>query len=115
MKGGCEAAPTNRSVSAKQASKMLYLLCSLGLVFTPNYHQKRNNLRTMKVRDFRLSSHILRQTFDSFESQLLLFSCRLIDKDFLHLGLFSSIHLKSVFQDPPFAIKICAVRKKDGI
>ena len=49
MKGGCEAAPTNRSVAAKQASKMLYLFCSLGLVFTPNYHQKRYNLRTMEV------------------------------------------------------------------
>ena len=27
---GCEAAPTNRSVPAKQDSKMLYLLCNLG-------------------------------------------------------------------------------------
>ena len=38
MKLGCEAVPANKSVPAKQASKMLYLLCSLGLVFTPNYH-----------------------------------------------------------------------------
>ena len=29
MKVGCEAAPTNRSVPAKHASKMLYLLCNL--------------------------------------------------------------------------------------
>ena len=31
MKVDCEATPTKRSVPAKQASKMLYLLCSLGL------------------------------------------------------------------------------------
>ena len=54
MKVGCEATPTNRFVPAKQASKMLYLLCNLSLVFTAIITSTFIRIVTGKLRMFRI-------------------------------------------------------------
>ena len=54
MKVGCETASTNRSVPAKQASKMLYLLCSQDLVFTAIITSTFIRIVTGNLRMFRI-------------------------------------------------------------
>ena len=58
MKLGCEATPTNRSVPAKQGSKMLYFFCNLGLhlglIFTAIITSTFIRIVTRKLRMFRI-------------------------------------------------------------
>ena len=68
MKLGCEAAPTNRSVPAKQASKMLYLLCSLGLVFTAIITSTFIRIVTGKLRMFRNIAVMAKPIFSTWYS-----------------------------------------------
>ena len=68
MKLGCEAAPTNRSVPAKQASKMLYLLCSLGLVFTAVITSTFIRIVTGKHRMFRIIAVMAKPIFSTWYS-----------------------------------------------
>ena len=68
MKVGCEAAPTNRSVTAKHASKMLYLLCSLGLVFTAIITSTFIRIVTGKLRMFRIIAVMARAFFSTWYS-----------------------------------------------
>ena len=68
MKLGFEAAPTNRSVPAKQASKMLYLLCSLGLVFTAIITSTFIRIVTGKLRMFRIIAVMAKAIFSFRDS-----------------------------------------------
>ena len=62
MKVGCVAAPTNRSVPAKQASKMLYLLCNLVLVLTAIITSAFIRIVTGKLRMFRIQVAVMAKT-----------------------------------------------------
>ena len=68
MKVGCAAAPTNRSVTAKHASKMLYLLCSLSLVFTAIITSTFIRIVTGKVRMFRIIAVMAMAFFSTWYS-----------------------------------------------
>ena len=65
----CEAAPTNRSVPAKEASKMLYLLCNLGLVFTAIITSTFVRIVTGKLRMFRIIAVMATAIFPAWYSK----------------------------------------------
>ena len=68
MKLGCEVAPANRSVPAKQASKMLYLLCNLGLVFTAIITSTFIRIVTGKLRMFKIIAATAKPIFSTWYS-----------------------------------------------
>jgi len=68
MKLGCEAAPTNKSVPAKQASKMLYLLCNVRLVFTAIITSTFITIVTGQLRMFRIIAVVAKAIFSIWYS-----------------------------------------------
>ena len=63
-----EAAHTNRSVPARQASKMLYLLCNLGLVFTAIITSAFITIVTGKLRMLRIIAFAVKTIFSTWYS-----------------------------------------------